>query len=816
MTACPAADQLLNLLDDALPADTQRTLQTHLESCPVCQQALERLAAAGPSWDRAARHLGGCDDLAGPALADVVAKLQHSGLAPITPTGVETQAALPGGGVDDLTFLDPPEKPGQLGRLAHYEILEVVGRGGMGVVFKAFDRQLGRFVAVKVLRPQYAANRAARVRFGREAKAAAGVSHDNVVPVYSVDTQEISYLVMPLIVGQSLEDRIQCEGALTLPEILRIGTEIASGLAAAHARGLVHRDIKPANILLEGAARRVKITDFGLARAIDDVSVTQAGVITGTPMFMSPEQTRGDGNIDARSDLFSLGSVLYMMATGRPPFTAAGTHAVIHRVIRDTPQSMREINPAIPAWFEAIVAKLQAKEPADRFQSAQAVAELLGQHLAHLQEPQRVPLPARVAAPTSDRRVHLLEAADTERWLVQRGVMLVGVALLLAGIPMLLLVQTRWTAVPCVLAGAVSLVAIAYLRQRFEVHYRGHTLRVVNSCYRGEALFIDDVMVARGGLGPRTELRGVIRSGDGAGDEVVVHCETRLLSFRCWIRVERQAVRVERSAPAVPRRARSPWAWAAVLIAGIVGVTGCGAGLLFCGAPIGLALFGMLMLPPPPPLPGPAAPNGIMKTIEGWGEVIDPRLDCRFERTAGRLTLTVPGGWPHELSIVPGSNLDAPRVLQWVVGDFDAQLKVAEFARAKFKPAANGAIRRVAAGLVVWIDAHNFLCLERASDGEIGGGAFSTARWYIGAQEQRLLRPLPNDKTYLRIERRRQTLHLLTGVNGRDWESLKKVETLPLAERVQVGVYAVSARTPEFTAAFEEFLLLPLPKKNGP
>src|SRR5205807_1768760 len=142
----------------------------------------------------------------------------------------------------------------------------------------------------------------------------------------------------------TLQQKLDKVGALSLTEILRIGMQMAEGLAAAHKQGLVHRDIKPANILLENGVERVKITDFGLARAVDDAAVTQSGVVTGTPMFMSPEQARGEFAIDHRSDLFSLGSVLYMMATGRPPFRASGTHATLKRVIDDVPRPMHEIN----------------------------------------------------------------------------------------------------------------------------------------------------------------------------------------------------------------------------------------------------------------------------------------------------------------------------------------------------------------------------------------------------------------------------------------------------------------------------------------
>ncbi len=194
------------------------------------------------------------------------------------------------------------------------------------------------------------------------------------------------YLVMEYVGGGSLQDRIDKAGPLELKEVLRIGLQAAAGLAAAHAQGLVHRDIKPANILLENGVEHVKITDFGLARAVDDASLTQSGVIAGTPQYMSPEQAEGEA-VDHRSDLFSLGSVLYTMCTGRPPFRADNTMAVLQRVCEDAPRPIREINPEVPDCLAAIVAKLHAKDPADRFQSAAEVAELLSRHLADVQQP---------------------------------------------------------------------------------------------------------------------------------------------------------------------------------------------------------------------------------------------------------------------------------------------------------------------------------------------------------------------------------------------------------------------------------------------
>jgi len=188
-----------------------------------------------------------------------------------------------------LDFLAPSTSPDALGRLGHYEVLEVLGRGGFGIVFRAFDDALQRVVAAKVLAPQMAATSPARKRFLREARASAQLRHENVVQVHAVEEKPLPYLVMEFIPGETLQQRLDRTGPLEVPDILRIGRQIAEGLAAAHATDLIHRDIKPANILLENRVERVKITDFGLARAADDATLTGSGVVTGTPMYMSPE-----------------------------------------------------------------------------------------------------------------------------------------------------------------------------------------------------------------------------------------------------------------------------------------------------------------------------------------------------------------------------------------------------------------------------------------------------------------------------------------------------------------------------------------------
>jgi serine/threonine protein kinase len=354
-------------------------LALHLESCSRCREELERMAAESAWWSKANRILGESSGGTGSASG---APHDAALAEPVAPYGLE-----------------PSENVASLGRLGHYEITEVIGRGGMGVVLKGWDLPLNRYVAIKVLAAELATSGPARKRFAREAQAAAAVVHDHVVAIHAVDESgRLPYLVMPYIAGRSLQERIDHDGPLVVTEILRIGMQVASGLAAAHAQGLVHRDIKPANILLENGVERVKITDFGLARAVDDASLTRSGVIAGTPLYMSPEQTRGEP-LDHRSDLFSLGSVLYAMSAGHSPFRTDNTMGVLRRICDDAPRPLREVNRDIPAWLGLVVEKLLQKSPADRFQSAAEVAELLGQYLAYVQQPTLAPRPRDVQPP---------------------------------------------------------------------------------------------------------------------------------------------------------------------------------------------------------------------------------------------------------------------------------------------------------------------------------------------------------------------------------------------------------------------------------
>ncbi len=359
---------------------------SHVESCAACQQRLSTLAAEANEWEETRDLLRESPDD-----AELTAERKSR------PWHAEGRRATSWTEALAKQLLAPPSHPEMLGRLGRYEIERLIGSGGMGIVFKGFDTELNRPVAIKVLAPHLASSGAARQRFAREARAAAAVVHEHVVAIHNVETNEAApFLVMPYVAGESLQARIDRQGPLELCEVLRIAHQTAAGLAAAHAQGLVHRDVKPSNILLEQGLERALLTDFGLARASDDASLTYTGHALGTPHYMSPEQARGDA-VDSASDLFSLGSVIYAMCTGRPPFRAETSYGVLRRITDSEARPIRETNPQMPAWLDALVQRLLSKSPAQRIGSADELADVLAQCLAHVQQPTATPLPAIVS-----------------------------------------------------------------------------------------------------------------------------------------------------------------------------------------------------------------------------------------------------------------------------------------------------------------------------------------------------------------------------------------------------------------------------------
>ncbi len=339
----------------------------HIEHCRSCQLRLEDNATidmpwwleAKESWLESELPLAKSFDSHSSVSIEIASEMPED-------SRVEFETVM-------LSFLDAPSHPELLGRLGRYEVERVIGTGGMGIVLKAHDTELHRVVAIKILAAHLANSASARKRFAREAQAAAAVLHPNVIPIYNVESDgKIPYLVMKCVSGLSLQAKVDRIGFLPITDTLRIAKQTAAGLAAAHDQGLVHRDVKPANILLEENVDRVVLSDFGLARTVDDASLTRTGVVAGTPHYMSPEQARGDA-IDTRSDQFSLGSVMTFMLTGRPPFRASNAMGVLHRICSEKHRSIEQTNPDVPMEIVSLVDKLLEKNPADRFESMHAV-----------------------------------------------------------------------------------------------------------------------------------------------------------------------------------------------------------------------------------------------------------------------------------------------------------------------------------------------------------------------------------------------------------------------------------------------------------
>ncbi len=397
--ACPACNKQLKVKDEAAGKKAK---------CPGCGKPVmvpENRAAAlseagkqspvpGPAADAEPTFAPKAPALPADADARTLPSSNRVGAGPLadasggdTVSGVPHKA--PGDHPAELTdFLAPAQADDELGRLGGYRILKILGHGGMGVVFQGEDPKLGRQVAIKAMLPHLANSKSSQQRFLREARAAAGLEHDHIVHINHVaEDRGVPFIVMPLLQGESLDNRLKREQRLPLAEVLRIGRETAAGLAAAHERGLIHRDIKPANLWLEarssplslggrgvgGEEFRVKILDFGLARAAaDNAQLTSQGAILGTPAFMAPEQATG-GAVDARCDLFSLGCVLYRMSTGHFPFKGADAISTLLSVASEKPVPPSEINPELPPDVCRLVMQLLAKHPDERPQSAQEV-----------------------------------------------------------------------------------------------------------------------------------------------------------------------------------------------------------------------------------------------------------------------------------------------------------------------------------------------------------------------------------------------------------------------------------------------------------
>jgi len=286
---------------------------------------------------------------------------------------------------------------------AHYELDCEIGRGGMGIVYRARDRRLKRQVAIKLLPPELAFRSEIKSRFLREAETAAQLSHPNIVPIYTVDEQAgLVFFVMAYISGDNLAKRLHERGVLTTDETRKIMRDVGDALAYAHECGVVHRDIKPDNILLDAVTGRPMVTDFGIARAMDsggDSRLTVTGMAIGTPAYMSPEQAAGERDIDGRSDLYSLGILGYQMLTGEPPFIASSTPAMLVKHISEIPIPVQQRRSDVPTDLARSVMVLLEKDPADRFLTASALVAALDAREAPATRAPEPPLLASTEAP---------------------------------------------------------------------------------------------------------------------------------------------------------------------------------------------------------------------------------------------------------------------------------------------------------------------------------------------------------------------------------------------------------------------------------
>ena len=387
---------LLSLLQDEGESQKTKLIGEHLHQCEECRNALDAITAQSEIWAKTPKLLKDSE------LSDAINPDNiHEGtlaFSPDQPSDEDSSWQYP-----FESLLDPPKHPEMMGRIGKYDVEREVGRGGMGIVLKAHDTELNRPLAIKILAPHLASHGTARKRFAQEARAVAGVIHPNVIAIYDVSNEgKTPYIVMPFVAGPSLQKLIDQLGPLSEIEIVRVALQIAAGLTPAHAQGLVHRDVKPANILVEQGVNRVIITDFGLARAEDDASLTRTGWLTGTPNYMSPEQTRGE-RLDHRSDLFSLGSLIYFLATGRLPFRSESPLGVLTRIQKDAPTPVRQVNPTISKTLAAVIDKLLKKDPGKRFQSAAELHDLLERHLAFLHQPD-ISKPPKVTTVTPNSR----------------------------------------------------------------------------------------------------------------------------------------------------------------------------------------------------------------------------------------------------------------------------------------------------------------------------------------------------------------------------------------------------------------------------
>jgi regulation of enolase protein 1 (concanavalin A-like superfamily)/predicted Ser/Thr protein kinase len=695
---------------------------------------------------------------------------------------------VPGGpsiGHERFDFLGPPQAAGELGWLAHYRVLRLLGEGGMGLVFLAEDSLLSRPVALKVIRPEIADSPGIAERFTREARATAAIKHDHIVTIYQVGKERgVPFLAMEHLKGMSLAQWLDRGHKPPVEVVLRIGREIAAGLSAAHQHGLIHRDIKPANIWLEAPSGRVKILDFGMARSErEDIEITRTGAVMGTPAYMAPEQARGEPAV-AGSDLFSLGCVLYRLCTLRLPFGGDSVMAVLTSIWTENPPAPRDLNDRAPASLSVLVMRLLHKMPEARPVSAEVVVkELRAIERELLADRQKADIaaaaplmalpavaneaPGEGAAVTSPK-----QPASTPQFRRRKLVIVAAVlaALATTTVGSFVFAPYRRSKVGIVAVGPTSTPA----------HDQGAVAAIMppapGAARAAQVLASPDQLsppIARGAVSEPSLLAGT----DAPRSKTTTKGGLPHVAEDS----QHEAQAVEKVAPS-ERKMRNEMPTVSI-------------------ADDGRA----------PELGGPTA-----REKGPWGDAVDPDGDCKFELEPreDKVRIIVPGK-PHILSAEIGY-VNAPRLLRDIKGDFDVIARVAGTGQPGGKATTTVYPPYHGAGLLIWQDQENYVRLEIAADIRHG-----KARPYVNFEHRKdgalaTSSGIMNkdSSNHLRLRRRGDEIYASFGPDGLRWTSFSPL-TAKLNDRLKVGVLAINSSTKPLTAEFEGLEALERPGAGG-
>ena len=388
VTVCPTQDELRKIVYNQLSPKDSDLLKSHVKTCIICRAAFtailkEKVNKENQGIEPITSGSKTTSDSASIVSHDPVQKSENARQRNADqPLHSMQQKVITPQLKPAYPFLEPPTRPGGIGCLGDYELIRILGEGGMGIVFEADDKKLDRKVALKVLRPELT-DETFRQRFEREGKIASSIIDENICMVYQIGVHNnISYMAMEFLKGEDLDEKLKRDGWLSIPVVFKIAKQMAMGLAVAHEKKLIHRDIKPANVWLEsggpgGDFKRIKLLDFGLAKSTEvESTLTAKGMIVGTPNYMAPEQICGEP-LDERADLFSLGCVMYRMLSGKVPFEKENTLAVLHAVVESEIPSLNDLDQKLPKEVYGLMAKLLSKNPADRPATAKKVISMI-------------------------------------------------------------------------------------------------------------------------------------------------------------------------------------------------------------------------------------------------------------------------------------------------------------------------------------------------------------------------------------------------------------------------------------------------------